>query len=96
MIDKIDQYEKLKFSWDNSIKELGNMNPSNGGHTSIFMYPYNYKFKKNSKIAIESLKNNGWIYQKDNTSDFRKVSKLTNYVRESLFNKKNFSYKTKY
>lgn len=87
MIDKIDQYEKLKFSWDNSIKELGNMNPSNGGHTSIFMYPYNYKFKKNSKIAIESLKNNGWIYQKDNTSDFRKVSKLTNYVRESLFNK---------
>lgn len=87
MIDKIEQYEKLRLSWDESIKQLGSMNPSNGGHTSVFMYPYKYKFKKNFKITIESLKKNGWFYQKDNKGDFRKVSKVTDYVGETLFSK---------
>lgn len=87
MIDKIKQYEKLRSSWDESIKQLGSIKPSNGGHTSVFMYPYNYKFNKNSKACIESLKNSGWIYHKDNVDDFRKVSKLTDYVREALFSK---------
>ena len=65
MIDKIKQYEKLRSSWDESIKQLGSIKPSNGGHTSVFMYPYNYKFNKNSKACIESLKNSGWIYHKE-------------------------------
>lgn len=87
MIEKIEQYEKLRSSWDDSIRELGTKKASNGGHTSVFMYPYNYKFNKNFKSVIESLKKSGWIYHKDNLDDFHKVSKLTDYVRESLFSK---------
>lgn len=87
MIEKIEQYEKLRSSWDDSIKQLGNMRASNGGHTSIFMYPYNYKFNKNFKTCIESLKNNGWVHHKNDSDDFRKVSKLTDYVGEALFSK---------
>lgn len=87
MIEKIEQYEKLRSSWDDSIKHLGNMIASNGGHTSVFMYPYNYKFHKNSKSAIESLKKSGWTHHTNNSEDFRKVSKLTDYVGEALFSK---------
>lgn len=87
MIEKIEQYEKLRSSWDDSIRELGTKKASNGGHTSVFMYPYNYKFNKNSKSVIESLKKSGWIYHKENLDDFRKVSKLTDYIGEALFSK---------
>lgn len=87
MIEKIEQYEKFRSSWDDSIKQLGNIRASNGGHTSVFMYPYNYKFHKNSKSAIESLKKSGWTHHTNNSEDFRKVSKLTDYVGEALFSK---------
>ena len=86
MIDKITDYENLRLSWYESIKQLGNMKPSNNGHTSIFMYPYRYRFNKNSKTTIEALINDGWLYH-NNSDDFHKVSKLTDYVGEVLFNK---------
>lgn len=86
MIEKIKQYENLKSCWDESIKELGNMKVSSNGHTSIFFYPYNYYFKNSIKNSIKLLENKGWIYYKNNTYDFHKVSKLTDYVGESLFN----------
>ncbi len=86
MIDKITDYENLRLSWYESIKQLGNMKPSNNGHTSIFMYPYRYRFNKNSKTTIEALTNDGWLYH-NNSDDFHKVSKLTDYVGEVLFNK---------
>ena len=73
MIDKITAYESLRLSWNKSIEELGNMIPSNNGHTSIFMYPYNYKFNKNSKTVIENLTSAGWVYHKKNSDDFHKV-----------------------
>lgn len=87
MIEKIEQHEKLRASWDQSIEQFGSMKPSPRGHTSVFMYPYNYKFNKNFKVCIESLKSSGWIYHKDNSDDFHKVSKLTEYVAEALFSK---------
>ncbi|KLE11420.1 hypothetical protein AF80_01590 [Aliarcobacter butzleri L355] len=87
MIEKIEQYEKLRLSWNDSIKQFGSMKASSGGHTSIFMYPYNYKFYKNSKSAIETLQKNEWVYHKNDSNDFRKVSKLTDYVCEALFSK---------
>lgn len=87
MIEKIEQYEKLRSSWNDSIKQFGSMKASSGGHTSIFMYPYNYKFLKNSKSAIESLQKNEWVHHKNDSNDFRKVSKLTDYVGEALFSK---------
>ena len=86
MIDKITDYENLRLSWYESIKQLGNMKPSDNGHTSIFMYPYKYRFNKNSKTTIEALTNDGWLYH-NNLDDFHKVSKLTDYVGEVLFNK---------
>lgn len=86
MIDKITDYENLRLSWYESIKQLGNMKPSDNGHTSIFMYPYKYRFNKNSKTTIEALTNDGWLYH-NNSDDFHKVSKLTDYVGEVLFNK---------
>lgn len=86
MIEKIKYYENLKYSWDKSINELGAIRVSSNGHTSIFLYPYNYYFIKNIKNSIKSLENRGWIYHKNNTHDFHKVSKLTDYIGESLFN----------
>ena len=87
MIDKITAYESLRLSWNKSIEELGNMIPSNNGHTSIFMYPYNYKFNKNSKTVIENLTRAGWVYHKKDSDDFHKVEKLTDYVGDVLFAK---------
>ena len=87
MIDKITAYESLRLSWNKSIEELGNMIPSNNGHTSIFMYPYNYKFNKNSKTVIENLTSAGWVYHKKDSDDFHKVEKLTDYVGDVLFGK---------
>jgi hypothetical protein len=85
MIEKIKYYENLKSSWDDSIKQLGMTNPTSNGHTSIFLYSYNYYFMKNIKNVIKSLENIGWVYHKSNLNDFHKASKLTDYVGESLF-----------
>jgi len=84
MTKKIEEYNNLRLSWDESIKELGRMKASKGGHTSIFMYPFNYKFSMSTKAVIKALKNSEWIHHKDDSSDFHKFSKLTDYVGETL------------
>lgn len=88
-MDKISIYRELKNSWNKSIKLLGETKPSDGGHTSIFLYPYNCKIIKNNNYFVNALKKNGWIYQTKEISDFHKISKITDYLKESLFSDKN-------
>jgi hypothetical protein len=87
MIENIELFNTLKTSWDESVSQLGGLKPSKNGHTSIFLYPYNYSFLKKGKNWIESLENRGWIYQQDRSFDFHNASKLTDYVEDALFGK---------
>lgn len=95
MDNKILVQHELKHTWDDAINKLGEKKPSNNGHTSIFLYPFQFVLKKKNKYFSDSLKSNHWIAQNENKSDFHNISKITGYLKESLFQNKNMIFSKK-